>query len=148
MQQRVEVLDTYECQVTDGTGTAGRHLTAWFAAWASLQGLSLAPGTLNLCAVCDVTPPAAFISLRPWDGELHLEGRKRQTGYDPRLYPVLLRGSQGAWLFRWSDVEHLAGFVADGPSCSRLRRCEVIAELNLTRLWDLQPGSKVTLRFA
>ena len=148
MQQPQQGGPIYNCVLADGTGTAGPRLTAWFQAWASSQGIALEPGTLNLCADRDVLPPSRFLSLRPWDAALQLQFRKQQTGYDPRLYPIVLEGSQRAWLFRWSHLTDLHNFVGDTPSCTRLRRCEVIAEVNLTNLWNLNVGSTLSLLFA
>jgi hypothetical protein len=138
----------YHCSLADGTGTAGLHLTPWFQAWAASTKLRLEPGTLNLCADRDVVPPATDISLRPWDAALALQFRKAQQGYDPRLYPILLRRTQRAWLFRWADLASLAAFVGDTQACSHHRRCEIIAEANLTKLWSLGPGSSLEMQFS
>ena len=142
-------MSIYTCAPTsDGTGSASEHLSAWFQAWASSKGITLEPGTLNLCADRDVVPPPDFISLRSFDAVLLLGWRKIQAGYDPRLYPILLRGSQRAWLFRWADVENLRDFVGDTAQCAYLRRCEVIGEINFTKEWTLTSGTKVSLAFA
>ena len=100
-----------------------------------------------MCADCDVAPPATYICLRPWDDALSLSFRKAQSGYDPRLYEVRLEGKQRAWLFRWSDLSHLQNFVGDTSACKGSRRCEVVAEVNLTELWSLNNRSVVTLEF-
>lgn len=138
----------YRCTLADGTGTAGPYLTPFVNAWASAQGLTLEPGTLNLCADREPDLPTDFISLRPWDYALTLQFRKHQLGYDPRLYELILEGAQGAWMFRWSDLQHLHNFVGDTRTCLGRRHCEIVAEVNLTRLWNLTAASVVTLNFA
>src|SRR5690349_12530936 len=89
----------YNCVKTDGTGTAGPHLTPLFQAWAASKGMALVPGTLNLCAHRDVVLPDAFIRLKPWDAFLQLPRQKEKVGYDPRLYFVALNATQPAWVF-------------------------------------------------
>lgn len=137
----------YDCRKTDGRGTAGPFLSPLFQAWADSKGLSIVPGTLNLCAHRDVVLPSEFISLRPWDAALRLEWQKAKPGYDPRLYFVALQNAQPAWLFRWSDDAHISHFVGDTPGCAARRRCEVIAEVQLSTLWPLDTGQVVQLRF-
>lgn len=100
-----------------------------------------------MCAHRDVAPPATYICLRPWDHALSLSFRKAQPGYDPRLYEVRLEGKQRAWLFRWSDLSHLQNFVGDTAACRGLRRCEIVAEVNLTKFWSINDRSVVTLEF-
>jgi hypothetical protein len=137
----------YRCRKTDGTGTAGPILTPLFQAWATPKGLHLASGTLNLCAHRDVVLPAEFARLQPWDAALSLDWRKTTPGYDPRLYFIALTNRQPAWLFRWSDDEHIQNFVGDTPGCPARRRCEVIAEVNLSALLRLDTGAEVTFHF-
>jgi len=137
----------YQCRKTDGTGTAGPLLTPLFQAWAGQKGLRLVPGTLNLCAHRDVALPAECARLQPWDTALTLDWRKATPGYDPRLYFIALTNRQPAWLFRWSDDAYIQNFVADTPGCSARRRCEVIAEVNLSALWPLDAGAEVTFHF-
>jgi hypothetical protein len=137
----------YNCTKTDGTGTAGPHLTPLFQAWASSKRLLLVSGTLNLCAHRDVVLPNDFVRLKPWDSVLGLTNRKQTPGYDPRLYFAALDGKQPVWVFRWSDNAHLENFVSDTPGCSARRRCEVVAETHLSSLWPLDGGEVVTLHF-
>ena len=137
----------YNCTKTDGTGTAGPHLTPLFQAWALSKGLSLAPGTLNLCAHRDVVLPSEFIRLKAWDSVLDLTWRKDIPGYDPGLYFAALNGRQPAWVFRWSDDAYLESFVGDTERCSARRRCEVVAETHLSSLWPLDTGETVLLQF-
>jgi hypothetical protein len=138
----------YRCRKTDGTGTAGPYLTPLFQAWAASVGLSLAPGTLNLCAHRDVELPTEYVRLTDFDAALNLPRRKLTPGYDPRLYAVSLQDIQPAWLFRWSDQAHLANFVGDRDGCSALQRCEVVAEVHLSGRWGLDAGAEITLRFS
>ena len=127
-------------------GYGGSLLTPLFQAWATQKGLSLAPGTLNLCAHRDVVLPAEFARLQPWDAALTLDWRTT-PGYDPRLYFIALTNKQPAWLFRWSDDAYIQNFVGDTPACAARRRCEVIAEVNLSALWPLDSGAEVRFHF-
>lgn len=137
----------YNCVKTDGTGTAGPLLTPMLQAWASTKRITLAPGTLNLCAHRDVVIPEEHIALRPWDSRLDIPWRKESPGYDPRLYFVALDGTKPAWVFRWSDNEHLNSFVGDTPGCLAPRRLEVVSEVKLSSLLDLDGGRVVKLQF-
>ena len=137
----------YKCRKTDGTGTAGAYLTPFFQAWAKEKGLQLVAGTLNLCAHRDVVLPPEFIRLQPWDTALSLEWRKTTQGYDPRLYFIAMTDRTPAWLFRWSDDAHIHNFVGDTAGCTARRRCEIIAEVNLSAVWPLDSGREVTFHF-
>jgi len=137
----------YRCRMADGTGSAGPILTPLFRAWAEPNGLKLVAGTLNLCANRPVAPPAECDRLTPYDSALQFPQRKATPGYDPRLYLIVLQDTQPAWLFRWSDNQHISNFVADTAGCPATHRCEVIAEDHLSELWGLDRGGSVMLRF-
>jgi hypothetical protein len=138
---------TYQCRTTDGTGTAGPLLTPWFQEWAVSRGLVLVPGTFNLCAHRDIETPPEFIRLAQWDSALALPARKATPGYDPRLYFVVLDNRYPAWLFRWCDTMHLGNFVGDTTGCRATRRCELVAETQLSSKLPAKPDGRVDLRF-
>jgi CTP-dependent riboflavin kinase len=131
-----------------GTRSAGPCLSPMFDAWGASKGISLYPGTLNLCADDAVVVPNEFESL---DEVKHLvipEWRQFQTGFSPRLYPVLLNSSEVAWLFRWSEQDFLKCFVGNSDNCLPEHRCEIISTKQLTAELRLKPGAAVRLEFA
>jgi len=137
----------YRCRKTDGTGTAASFLTPMFQAWANSRRIQIVPGTLNLCAEQDLKLPLEYLSLRPWDDALALPQRKATPGYDPRLYFVVLNHREPAWLFRWSAPDARTNFVGNTPSCVAHRRCELIAETDLSHLWQAGSDPEIWLRF-
>ena len=139
------LLPTYRCVVQPGTGSAAPFLTPMLDAWASAAGLTLEPGTLNLCA--DRTPVVSqsFQSLHAYTHLVQPSWRRRQSGFDPRLYPVTLNGKVPAWLYRWSAEADLHTFVGDTPLCPAERHCEIVATSNLRASMGLKDGDVLTL---
>jgi CTP-dependent riboflavin kinase len=117
-----------------------------FDAWARATGITLCPGTLNLCFVVPVELPPKCLSLEE-AGCLAPPHRQAQVGFQPRLYPVKLNRIQDAWLFRWSAPEALTTFVGEADHCSPERRCEIIAEVHLRSYLQLEDGSELVLEF-
>lgn len=135
---------SYRCVVLGaGTQTAAQGLEPMLNAWARENGYVLEPGTLNLCSQRGPELPESFVNL---EAVKHLAPRQGAT-LDPRLYPVLLDGSRTAWLFRWSDPQHLDAWVSDADGCPRVCRWEIVAEDHLKTSLDLEVGDVVEVDF-
>lgn len=138
---------TYHCRVLDGTGTAAQALMPMVSDWATrVMGASLFPGTLNLCAGRDVTLPNWCYSLQSHSHLMPLAARRNTPGYDPRLYDVMINGTEPGWVFRWSGQSALRSFVGDGE-CRAEARLEVVAKRNLRDALNLSTGSPVNIQF-
>jgi hypothetical protein len=116
-------------------------------AWAASQGISIADGTLNLCADRTVVPTSAPTSLRDHAHLAEPAWRRTQAGFDPRLYPIRLQNAVDAWLFRWCDEEHLRAFVGDPPNCAAERHCEIIARERLRTSMELSDDDILEMVF-
>ena len=139
---------SYECTfLAGGTGSASDHLTPMFSAWADAQGYTVHPGTLNLCASDPIQVPAAFHSLTPYGQLVSPPWRRFQNGFSPRLYDVVLNGSEAAWLYRWSSADFLRCFVGHADDCPPEHRAELVSPKHLTTALGLTPGDMVTLEF-
>lgn len=137
----------YCCRVlAGGTQSFGKYVHPHLIQrWAQAEGLTVAPGSLNVCADRNVEMPETYISLRPY--VTTMTPRASQAGFDPRLYPAMLNETVQVWVFRWCGMEYLGDFVGDVDGCSCRQRFEVVAGVHLRSFLGLQQGDEVTLVF-
>ncbi|MEE9208792.1 MAG: hypothetical protein V3U67_10575 [Gemmatimonadota bacterium] len=125
-------VDRYECVVVAGSGTgSSHHLQRMFDTWAETLGIDLHPRTAYLCASEAIELPENHISLAEFEHLHPVDPRRRQPGYSPRLYEVLLDESVQAWVYRWSDDDPGLGFVGDLKTCKATNILEVIAAVSI-----------------
>lgn len=147
MKKSAEPGLSYTCVVlAGGTGSAKSGLGPMISSWGRERGLSMVPGTLNLCADRRVILPDIAESLLDYAHLARPSSRRAMPGFAPRLYPVLLADCQAAWLYRWSDPGELRFFVGDADGCSAERRCEIVAEVRLRDALRLSDGDSVVMR--
>lgn len=139
----------YSCNVLGrGTHSFSTHVHPFLVEpWAQSQGLTIQPGSLNLCCDRFVEMPSEYISLRPYATGPYATREAHQCqkdGYDPRLYSAYLNEALRVWIFRWCGSEHLEQFVGE-PDCPRHQRCEIVAEVHLRNTLDLKDGDRLLL---
>ena len=136
---------TYSCVLIEGTGTATQYIAPLLDAWAASRRITLAPGTLNLCAETPVRLPSAHVSLTPWRALMSFAARREQPGFAPRLYPVIVGGHYDAWLYRWCEERDLLAFVGDTELCRPEQMCEIVSPVHFCTTLGLTIGGRVDL---